>query len=255
MNINPRSCYGKSKELGQIITQYSASLICISESWSRENLPLQELVQIEGFEVVTNVKQRSGRGGKPALLVDTRQFHVIKLCPNPITVPVEVEAVWVLIKPKQTHKQNKNNYIAICSYYFVDSKTTPTQILYDHFAETYNLLISKYGENLHFICSADSNQLNLDPILDLSPSLKQVVQIPTRLNPPATLDTVITTLSAYYNAPVTKPPVEPDVEDVGKPSDHLVVLWTPSQTDHHLEPRQYRQVSLRPMLESKTRLD
>ena len=105
---------------------------------------------------------------------------------------------------------------------------TPRDILYDHIAESYNILVAKYGENTHLILSADSNKLNLNPILALSPSLRQVVKVPTRLNPPTTLDTIITTLSKFYNEPVTKPPLANDVNNPhGKPSDHLIVLWSP----------------------------
>ena len=51
LNINPRSCYGKSEELSLIISQYSADLITISESWSRDDKPLMELIQIEDYKV------------------------------------------------------------------------------------------------------------------------------------------------------------------------------------------------------------
>ena len=64
------------------------------------------------------------------------------------------------------------------------------------------------------ICLAgNTNRLNLSPILNLSPSMKQVVSSPTRLDPPAILDPIITTLKEYYQSPVTKPPIENDVDN------------------------------------------
>ena len=159
--------------------------------------------------------------------------------------------MWVLLKPKRNKKSNPVQNIAVCSFYFVDAKSTPPSVLYDHIAETYNLLISRFGESLHLILSSDSNKLNLQPILDISKSLVQVVKEPTRLNPPAILDTIITSLSSYYKDPVTKPPISNDDDNYqGKPSDHLVVLWEPEAGDIKLEPRQYRTVSYRPLKDS-----
>ena len=88
------------------------------------------------------------------------------------------------------------------------------------------MLTAKYGTSLEFIIAGDTNRLNLNPILSLSPNLKQVVRVPTRLNPDAILDVIITTLSKYYLEPVTKPPINNDA-NTGKPSDHLVVIMEP----------------------------
>ena len=71
------------------------------------------------------------------------------------------------------------------------------------------------------------NKLNIKPILDLSPSLSQVVQIPTRTNPDAILDKIITTLSKYYLPPTTLLPLDNDIDGKGKPSDHLIVSMRP----------------------------
>ena len=70
MNINPRSIYNKTEEFSVLLEQYSADLITISESWDREDLPLSELLKLENFRVITNVKQRDFKGGKPAILVN-----------------------------------------------------------------------------------------------------------------------------------------------------------------------------------------
>ena len=48
-----------------------------------------------GPAIITNVKQRDFKGGKPAIMVISNKFIVKKLCPDPITVPVGVEAVLV----------------------------------------------------------------------------------------------------------------------------------------------------------------
>ena len=93
MNINPRSIDNKTEEFYLLLEQYSADLICISESWERDDLPLDELFQFENYKIITNVKQCDFKGGKPAIIVNEEKFYVKPLCPDPISVPVGVECV------------------------------------------------------------------------------------------------------------------------------------------------------------------
>ena len=111
------------------------------------------------------------------------------------------------------------------------------------------MIKAKYGENVHHIYCGDSNRLDLSPILEISDNLAQVVKVPTRLNPEATLDTIITSLSLFYESPFPKPPLAADTEK-GKASDHLIVIWRPLQRYLPSPERQYRSVSYRPLTES-----
>ena len=233
-----------------MIEQYSPELITISESWERENLSLEDLLKLENFEIITNVKQRDFKGGKPAILVNKNKFYVKKLCPDPVTVPVGVECVWALITPKQSSPQSKIKQIAVASLYYRGPKSTKKDELFDHISETFHFLSAKYGAKLHFIIAGDTNRLNLSPITSLSPNLKQVVKVYTRLNPPAILDPIITTLGKWYQAPVTKPPINANENSGGKPSDHLVVLMMPLVSELQIPPRVYTTVTTRPFTQS-----
>ena len=252
MNLNPRSIYNKSAEFSLLLEQYSADVICMSESWERDDLPLDQLLQLDDYEIISNVKQRDFKGGKPAILVNTRKYVVKKICPDPVTVPVGVEAVWCLV----THRgitSHKFKYIAVCSLYYRGPKSTKKQELLDHIAETFHYLSGKYGRNIQFLIAGDTNRLNLDPILSLSHSLVQCVKVPTRLNPDRILDPIITTMSKYYAEPETKPPINPDVHSAGKPSDHLVVMMRPISSTYDIPPRVYRTVYTRPYTEAGIR--
>ena len=55
-----------------LVNEYEADLICISESWNRENLPLSNLLDIEGYKLYMNPKQRCQRGGSPGILVNEK---------------------------------------------------------------------------------------------------------------------------------------------------------------------------------------
>ena len=250
MNINPRSIYNKKDEFLELLDQYSAQVITISESWERENLSLQELLQLENYKIITNVKQRDFKGGKPAIIINEEKFYVRALCPDPITVPVGVECVWAMITPKHTTPQSKVKNIAVASVYYRGPKSTKKEELLDHISETFHFLSAKYGANLHFIIAGDTNRLNLSPITSLSPNLKQVVKVHTRLNPPAILDPIITTLSKWYQPPVTKPPINPNRNSGGKASDHLVVLMCPLVSELQIPPRLYTTVTTRPLTQS-----
>ena len=92
-------------------------------------------------------------------------------------------------------------------------------MLLDHISETFNIISKKYGRGLHFIIAGDVNDLKLDSIMSLSPNLHQIVQDWTRLNPPAILDPIVTTLSSYYQIPQCLDPLDPDPDKNGKPSD------------------------------------
>ena len=62
----------------------SAPVSTEPESWERSNLPLDKLLNLENFEIISNVKQREFKGGKPAILVNEKKYYVKSLCPEPI---------------------------------------------------------------------------------------------------------------------------------------------------------------------------
>ena len=186
--------YNKTEEFHLLLDQYEADVICVSESWERDNYSLKDLLQLSTYEVITNVVQRDFSGGKPAIIINLEKFHVKPLCPDPITVPIGVECVWALITPKKRSPKSKIQHIAVASIYYRGPKSTKKDELFDHIAETYHFLVSKYGSTLHFLLMGDTNRLNLSPITNLSPNMKQAVKVPTRLNPPAILDPILTTM-------------------------------------------------------------
>ena len=49
---------------------------------------------------------------------------------------------------------------------------------------------------------------------------------------------------------MTKPPINPDVNGNGKPSDHLIVLMRPLSASIPVPPRVYRVIQSRPITES-----
>ena len=84
-----------------MMEQLSVDCCFIFESWDRDNQCLEQTIKMDGYQVVKNVKQRSGKGGRPALMINKSKYFVKELCPSLFTVPPTVEATWALLTPKQ----------------------------------------------------------------------------------------------------------------------------------------------------------
>ena len=91
--------------------------------------------------------------------------------------------------------------------------------------------------------------MRLDPILMLNSKFKQVVKTFTRQNPPRILDPIITNLSGLYQTPLCLPPLDPDPETNGKPSDHKMVLMLPISTRNNEPGREKKRVVFQPITE------
>ena len=76
MLLNPRSIYNKYQEFWTMMEQMEIDICAISESWDREDLPLEEILEKEGYRVLKNVSQRRGKGGKPALIIKEEKFII-----------------------------------------------------------------------------------------------------------------------------------------------------------------------------------
>ena len=118
----------------------------------------------------------------------------------------------------------------------------------------YNQLCSKFNKGLHWIICGDTNDLKLDAILHLNKSFKQVVQDPTRLDPPRILDPIITTLSNFYQVPKCLPPLNADPTSLGKPSDHLMVVMEPISEINNQPGRSKREIKYRPFNDERLHL-
>ena len=101
-----------------------------------------------------------------------------------------------VLTPKNITNDSKIQRIACCALYCKPESNRKTLLL-DHISDAYNVLSTKYGRGLHFVLAGDTNDLKLDSILSLSPSLVQIVRDFTRLDPLAILDPIINTVLTY----------------------------------------------------------
>ena len=120
----------------------------------------------------------------------------------------------------------------------------------DHISDSFNILSTKYNRGLHFCLAGDTNDLKLDNILSLSPSLVQIVSDWTRMDPPAILDPVIMTLAHLYQKPVCIEPLDADHDKQGTKSDHRIVICKPISVINNKCARVTRKVKVRPFPQS-----
>ena len=166
-----------------------------------------------------------------------------------VQIPWGVKAVWCVLTPKNIKHDSIIHKIACCAMYFKPGSTRKTLLL-DHISDAYNVLSSKFGRGLQFILAGDTNELKLDPIHNLSPNFRQIVQDWTRLNPPALLDPVITTMANFYQKPECLEPLDADPDKNGVKSDHRIVIVKPINTINNRCGRTTRKIKVRPFPQS-----
>ena len=71
----------------------------------------------------------------------------------------------------------------------------------------------------------------------------------TRLNPPALLDPILTTMPGFYQIPECLEPLDAD-NQVGVQSDHMIVISRPISELNNISERNIKHVKVRPLPES-----
>ena len=75
-NMNPRSVYNKVEEFHTFVEEEVVDLLLMSESWERDNLTLDQIIRLENHTIISNVSQRTGKGGRPAIFVNNKKYEV-----------------------------------------------------------------------------------------------------------------------------------------------------------------------------------
>ena len=96
-NINPRSIYNKINKFHTFVEQEDIDIIFMSETWEREEKTLHDVIKIKDHEIISNVYQRNGKGGRPALIVNNQKFAVQNLTNTVLNIKWGVEVVWCLL--------------------------------------------------------------------------------------------------------------------------------------------------------------
>ena len=141
-NMNPRSVYNKVDEFHDFIKEEAVDVLFLSESWERENLPLEQIIHLEDHVIISNVHQRKGMGGRPAIIANSEKFHIQNLTNTVIQIPWGVEAVWCILTPKNITHDSRIQKIACCAVYSKPNSNKKSLLL-DHISEAYIILSTK----------------------------------------------------------------------------------------------------------------
>ena len=99
---NPRSVYNKSNQLKHFILEEEVDVMCLSETWERVEKPLSTVIDIDGYEIISNPFVRKNKGGRPAIIVNSAKFNVHNLSQSEISTPWKIECVWAMLSLKNT---------------------------------------------------------------------------------------------------------------------------------------------------------
>ena len=235
-NYNMRSLMPKIRNFGTDMQERACSISFLTEVWEKsENkkhqLKLEELFELKGMKYISTPRPGARRGGGAAIVVDTEKFSISKLN---VQTPKCLEIVWGLARPVQI--TGKITKIITCCFY-CPPKSTRKSALIDHMTLTLQSLLNTFPSAGILICG-DRNDLGIDRLLSIDPSLKQIVNKGTR--GAKILDIVLTNLNVFFQEPEIVSPI--DVDDPSKggvPSDHSGVVVEPL-SDAEIPPRRLK---------------
>ena len=162
-----------------------------SETWSRKNFTIQELLNPTPYKAVGFTRQRSDKiqpGGGCAIIYNEEHFLVST---SDINVPIGVEAVWRIASPKNPNA--KVGKIAIGSFY-ISPKSKFKQESIEHIVEVIHCLRSKH-EKISFLVCGDFNKVPVHEVLMSYGAMKQICSVATRKN--ASLEVILTHWSPF----------------------------------------------------------
>ena len=233
----------KADRLNDMMRQICPDLILASETWERQNKRLGSLIKNKNFKYVSFYRKNKSPGGGCAIIYNESRFSISD---PEIIVPENIEAVWCLLTPQVSVKQQKMKVkrIAIGSIY-VSPRSKHKGDIIEHIIETIHVLRAKHDNEIEFLIGGDFNRLQINDILDCYGGLRQLVSIPTRKS--AILEIVLTDLHSFFHPPTAILPLEVDEDKSGKNSDHNIVVLAPKSNGQYKIDRKIKIIKTRPL--------
>ena len=213
---NHRSIWKKLNNFCLEFAELNLGFAFHSEVWEKKEskkhqYKIEEMFQMKGITYISTPRPNR-RGGGSAITCDDRNYYIKEIkVPN----PNNLEVTFATARPKST--QSPQFTIILCAVYSPPRSRKKSKLI-DFISNTYNYLKSSKYPSAFFALGGDINDLKIDLLLNISPSFRQIVTQPTRGN--KILSVIVTDLWEYYQCPEILPPLKPDIEGCGKPSDH-----------------------------------
>ena len=223
MVTNHRSIFPKFRNLVDEIVENEMHLGLHSEIWEdRENLnhsqTVEEALELHGLQYISTPRTNRRGGGAAITLISESPFLLTKLDPIINAKDQSLEICWGLLKPRNPTGQIK--FLIVCAFYLPPFSRKKAAIV-DHITVNYFSFKSVYQDSA-FILGGDKNDLNVQLLLNIDPSFRQIVSKPTYKQ--SVLDILVTDIGQYYLEPVIRPAVQPDNPASASPSDHKIAF-------------------------------
>ena len=203
------------------------------------------MLEIEGLKYISTARMTK-RGGGAAIVVNLEKFTLEKI---EVGNPDKLEVVWGLIRPKITVNEGSIREI-ICAAFYSPPKSRKNPLLLDHLISTTHFLLTKFPK-AGVILGGDKNNLNLAPLLNGIPRLRQIVSKNTYKF--KILDVLLTNMHQAYAEPYIASAVPADDPRHGSPSDHNTPVACPLTTNQSTNTREFITKVSRPLPESGIR--
>ena len=248
MLLNARSLYNKVNNFKKLLYEVAPDLAIVSETWERQNLGLEKLLNSTQFKSISYCRPKVGTaqpGGGCAIIYNENRFGIEEL---DVSVPESIEAAWAVFTCKDNSSQKyKVNKIVVGSIY-VSPRSRHKIGTIDHIIEVIHFARAKYGNEVHFLLGGDFNRLDVGDIIDAHGALKQFNSVPTRKE--AILELLLTDLHPFYHPSSTLPPLQVDEDKNGHDSDHDIVVLAPKSNCKFKVERKRKTITTRPLPES-----
>ena len=202
---------------------------------------IEEALEIHGIKYISTPRPNRRGGGAAITLISDSQFVLTKLNIDVLDGDYSLEVCWGLLKPKNPTGHIKS--IIVCAFYS-PPKSRKKSALINHISINYFILKSQHPDSA-FICGGDKNDLNLQLLLDIDPSFRQIVTKPTYNQ--SVLEVIVTDIGQYYLEPIIRPAVQPDNPASASPSDHSIAFAKANTSSDIPVERTFRSHTIRPL--------
>ena len=222
---NARSAWSKLSSLAEDMEMRSSDLCFLTEVWEQsENRKhkeaIEELLELKGIKYVSTPRPGARRGGGTALACSEEFFHLTKLN---IAIPKPLEACFALVKPK--NPSGKVSSFICCSFYSPPRSTSRNKLA-EFLVATLGRLRGEHPGS-RVLMAGDRNDLRVEAITSLDPTLKQLVKEFTNKKGDKILDVILTDSHDILQEPSILPPLQVGEDKEGKDSDHKGVQCLP----------------------------
>ena len=245
---NARSVWSKWSNLADDILMRQTDLCILTEVWEKlENKKHQKAIEsmfeTSGIKYVSTPRPGARRGGGTALACSSERFSLTKIN---VPIPSPLEACFALLKPKKpTGKVNT----FICGSFYSPPRSRCKTKMAEFLAVTLCQLRAEHPDSA-VILGADINDMTLDLLFSLDPTLRQIVNFNTNKNDDKTLDVIITDCQRLMQEPTRLAPLQVDEGKRGVDSDHKGVEVLPRAVSASQGPTLRQRIVVQPFPES-----